>query len=80
MEDLLKDKIKDGYFYSIETPMIENKRNIVAHTGKGGIEIYIDKCRDKGLTDEQIMETIFIPLKNNEKINIKDVIWRKIEK
>lgn len=83
MSDLLKDKIKTGWFYKIETgPPIDGERELMTMTGSGGILNYIDKCREQGLPDYLIEESIFITNSESMTTNMKwypisIIVWKQ---
>lgn len=58
----LKEKLLDGYWYMIDSGKQEDSkiRHIATHTGKGGIEMYIDEARKIGLPDYMIEKSIFV--------------------
>jgi hypothetical protein len=66
----LKDKILGGYAYMI----VPSKKGGRLMTGKGGVHLFIDGCREKGLSDEAIQEAIYVNLDDyNDPVPLKYV-------
>jgi len=58
----LRDKILNGYWYSIVTgkpPYKSNTRQVKINTGRGGVLSYIDACENLGFESaDQVAESI----------------------
>lgn len=70
----LDEKVHYGYWYAISSEDMNaekqpsgptGERKVVAHTGKGGVDMYIKKCRDLGMPDELIGESIWMQMTYN---------------
>jgi hypothetical protein len=60
--------VLSGYAYRIGSnePSEPEKRASVAYTGRGGVLVYVKMCRDNGMPDELIADTIFIDYRVGE--------------